>query len=77
MKIKMLKTSAGPQGVMMAGRTYPDVPEDEAKALVEAGAAVSLEPKEKPKAPGPETASVEPAQEKAVKPKAKPKKKSK
>lgn len=77
MKIKMIKTSAGPQGIKMAGKAYSDVPENEGKALVEAGVAVSLDPPEKPKTSEPETASVEPAQEKAVRPKAKPKKKSK
>ncbi len=43
MKIKMLKTSAGPEGIKMIGGIY-DVPAEEAKTLVANKAAVIIEP---------------------------------
>lgn len=80
MKVRMTKTAAGPGGVLMSGKVY-DIPEQEAKSLVAAKAAIFLK---KPMAMEPaqeeeqgqakeETASIEP-EEKAVKPKGEPKK---
>jgi len=43
MKIKMLKTSAGPDGIKISGGIY-DVPDKEAKELVARKAAVIIEP---------------------------------
>jgi len=43
MKIKMLKTAAGPSGVKLSGKIY-DVTEREAKILAACQAAVILEP---------------------------------
>ncbi len=55
MKIKMLKTSAGPEGIKMIGGIY-DVPAEEAKTLVANKAAVIIEPTKI------ETTSVEPVE---------------
>lgn len=46
MRVRMNKTSAGPAGVFMIRKEY-DLPDEFASQLIEAGAAVSLEPQEK------------------------------
>ena len=66
MKVRMVKTAAGPDGVWMAGRIY-DLPNALAKQFIEANAAISLEPAKI------ETEAVEP-QERAVMPRGRPKK---
>lgn len=65
MKIRMIKTAAGPDGVKLAGKIY-DVSMQEAQALVAADAAVFLEK------PPLETASIMP-EEAAVMPESQPK----
>ncbi len=67
MKIKMLKTSAGPDGIKISGGIY-DVPDKEAKELVARKAAVIIEPKKI------ESASVEPFEVEVI---PKPKKRKK
>ncbi len=67
MKIKMLKTSAGPDGIKISGGIY-DVPVEEAKELVVRKAAVIIEPKKI------ESASVEPFEAEVI---PKPKKRKK
>lgn len=66
MKVRMIKTAAGPDGIWMASRIY-DLPDALAKQFIEANAAVSLEPVPI------ETEAVE-AQERAVMPRGRPKK---
>ena len=44
MKIKMLTTAAGPEGVQIAGQVY-DLPDVKAKAFIKAGAALAADPK--------------------------------
>lgn len=60
MKVRMIKTAAGPDGVWMTGGIY-DLPDALAKQFIGANAAISLEPVPI------ETEAVE-AQEKAVLP---------
>lgn len=64
MRIRMIKTAAGPDGVWIAGRVYT-ISDALAKQYIEAGAAISLEPVV-------ETEAIEP-QEKAVLPQGRPK----
>lgn len=80
MKVRMTKTAAGPDGVLMSGKIY-ELPEQEAKTLVAAKAAifdftVQQEPEpaqeEEQEQTVVETASIE-SERKAVRPKAKPK----
>jgi len=72
MRIRMTKTSAGPDGVLMSGKIY-EVDAPEAKRLLNASAAIVLEPLPAEEI---ETASVEPEQ-KAVMPRGRPKGKRK
>jgi len=44
MRIRMLKTAAGPGGVMVPGTVW-NIAVDQAKILIEAGAAVAVEAK--------------------------------
>ncbi len=46
--IKMRTTSAGPLGVRQEGHVYHDVPEDEARALVDGGYAAVIETADAP-----------------------------
>ena len=66
MKVRMVKTAAGQDGIWMAGRIY-DLPDALAKQFIEANAAMSLEPAKI------EIEAVEP-QERAVMPRGRPKK---
>jgi len=50
MRVRMNKTSAGPAGVFMIRKEY-DLPDEFADQLIQAGAAVSLEPKPEPVEP--------------------------
>lgn len=68
MKVRMTKTAAGPDGVRLVGKIY-EVGAPEAKRLLNASAAVALEPLPAEEI---ETASVEPEQ-KAVLPRGRPK----
>lgn len=43
MRVRMLTTAAGPDGVYRAGELW-DAPAEEASALIAAGAAVAVEP---------------------------------
>lgn len=65
MRIRMIKTAAGPDGVWIAGRVYT-ISDALAKQYIEAGAAISLEPVTI------ETEAMEP-QERAVLPRGRPK----
>jgi len=65
MRIRMIKTAAGPDGVWIAGRVYT-ISDALAKQFIEVGAAISLEPI------AIETESMEP-QERAVLPRGRPK----
>ncbi len=65
MRIRMIKTAAGPDGVWIAGRVYT-ISDALAKQFIEVGAAISLEPVVI------ETEVIEP-QEKAVLPRGRPK----
>lgn len=66
MRIRMIKTAAGPDGIWMTGKIY-DLPDALAKQYIGAGAAISLEPV------AIETEAVEP-QEKAILPRGRAKK---
>lgn len=72
MKVRMTKTAAGPDGVRLAGKVY-EVDAPEAKRLLNASAAIALEPLPAEEI---ETASVEPEQ-KAVMPRGRAKGKRK
>jgi len=72
MRIRMTKTSAGPDGVRIVGKVY-EVDAPEAKRLLNASAAVALDPFPVGEV---ETASIEP-ELKAIKPRGRPKKDSK
>ncbi len=48
MKIKMLKLAAGPERTLYPGKTY-DLPAKEAKAMINADAAVEADKKKSPK----------------------------
>jgi len=65
MRIRMIKTAAGPDGVWITGRVYA-ISDALAKQYIEVGAAISLEPI------AIETESIEP-QERAVLPRGRPK----
>ena len=80
MRVKMLSRAAGPDWKADAGVEI-DLPLNVAAGLVSGGYAEALDKPEKPEkkpdpAPAPtvETAAVEPAEQKAVKPKAQPRK---
>ncbi len=66
MKVRMIKTAAGPDGIWMASRIY-DLPDALARQFIEANAAISFGPAKI------ETEAVEP-QERAVMPRGRPKK---
>lgn len=61
MRIKMITTSAGPDGVRQPGSVY-DVPKAEAEALIEAHAAVPVKAIERAVKPVPETTAGAPQQ---------------
>ena len=72
MKIRMIKTWSSPQGTFMKNKTYA-VSDHQGKDLIQAGAAVLLEPdlRPEPESETPrvaETAALDPAPEKAVAP---------
>jgi hypothetical protein len=78
MRVKLLSTCAGPQGVYHPG--LHDFPDDEARALIAGGFAVSAEPEikteparpptvERATAPEPEAAAIRPSRRTVVKPK--------
>lgn len=67
MRVRMLTTAAGPEGVLMAGEVV-DVPVQVATALLAGGYAVPVEP---PQLAGAERAVVTPVTEKRAGPKGK------
>jgi len=72
MKIRMKTTMAGPDGVVGIGK-IADFDPEKARQLVDAGYAEWVDKPERI----PETAAIEPAVEKAIKPPARKRKKSK
>lgn len=72
MKIKMLKTAAGPDGTFEAGRTYTapgQLSEERAVALLNAGSADAVKDRA-------ETAAIDPPETPELKPQKKTKRKS-